>query len=314
METVLHGREHVDHSAPRKKVQSKGDKDPSTVDLEAILHGGEHVDHSAPSKVVKHEGNQAPSTVDMEAILHGGEHVDHSAPRKETPPQNGQTPSTADMDLVLHGGEHVHHGHGAKKVDKKASPPPMVEDIESLLHGSQDGQHIHTREKKKIQKKGIASGTLDPHALIHGEHKIATGAIDADEEKDYEDWKKQDKPDDDAYSVLGFSFPFISDSILNEIDMLKRRYIPKFWSDLDEEVGEDIQPLEEGRFDDVTSDVTGQSTGGASDEVHTGDDMRHELENIGNTDKKVSQHLARETTNSDANKRPRRKPRSKHEI
>ena len=303
VEAILHGGEHVDHSAPRKVVEIESNEEPSTVDMDALLHGGEHVDHSAPRKKEEVQGDQDPSTVDAEMLLHGGEHVDHSAPRKEKESQSGEAPSTIDMDMVLHGGEHVDHSQEAKKDVKKDSPPPIV-DMEGMLHGSENGHNIHAKKNKRVGRKGALAGTVDPHALIHGEHKISTGAMDSEELKDYEDWRKtkdvQDATDDDAYSVMGFSFPFISDSILSEIDMLKRRYLPKFWgkSDDDEEIGEEILPLDDGRFDDVTSGVSVDLTI---------QDMRHELENIGNTETKTSQHLEREESSDSTSRKGKRK-------
>ena len=37
------------------------------------------------------------------------------------------------------------------------------------------------------------------------------------------------KADEDA-SFLGFSFPFISDSIMDEIELLKKKWLPKYWT------------------------------------------------------------------------------------
>ena len=53
------------------------------------------------------------------------------------------------------------------------------------------------------------------------------------------------KADEDA-SFLGFSFPFISDSIMDEIELLKKKWLPKYWTsqndiELKEEKGSKIK-------------------------------------------------------------------------
>ena len=48
------------------------------------------------------------------------------------------------------------------------------------------------------------------------------------------------KADDDT-NFLGFSFPFISDSLLDEIELLKKKWLPKYWTsenDLEEKIEE----------------------------------------------------------------------------
>ena len=44
------------------------------------------------------------------------------------------------------------------------------------------------------------------------------------------------KADDDS-NFLGFSFPFISDSVMNEIELLKKKWLPKYWTS----EGEDME-------------------------------------------------------------------------
>lgn len=111
--------------------------------------------------------------------------------------------------------------------ESKASDP------DSLLHGSDhshDPNH-HAQEKKQTEKKNFVPFVQDPHEMIHN---AEIGRVPKVEQKDYEEWKKKEKEKEEKEEDKGllqrFSLGFISDSFLTDLEALKRRYLPKYWT------------------------------------------------------------------------------------
>lgn len=138
------------------------------------------------------------------------------------------------------GGDHTaEHQHDKEKLREKLGSRFSAPDVELAIHGKGNHDHIHSDENKpKIDEnhKGVPS-VSDPHETIHGHlnEPMKLGEARDDENEDYASWLKTSKEtkNEESGGLLGFSFPFISDSLFDEIEILKRRYLPRFWGGSD---------------------------------------------------------------------------------
>ncbi|KAK2153059.1 hypothetical protein LSH36_309g01031 [Paralvinella palmiformis] len=272
---ALHGGERVDHNTPKKSVGKNDETPPTITDPESILHGDEAVKHGGIINQTEGSGKQSASGTgtneglenqgdpenrtdsrgdnelgveDLEAVLHGGEHVHHGSSTSQQIAGDGQVANTASTD----GGLDSQSGSKAELIKPGPSENNEAEKSEHHERHTEQGRSHHTlhdvRERHPQRHHRQHAGTLDPHGLIHGEHKIDAGGPSKEELADYNRWKKSreeidvrdDHRDDDEEdedgdgAAFGFSLPYISDTIMNEIELLKQRYLPRFWSDEDE--------------------------------------------------------------------------------
>ena len=82
--------------------------------------------------------------------------------------------------------------------------------------------------------------------------------------------RKLKKEENKKKDTGGWTFPFITDSILNELDVMKRRYLKKFWGTTDEDVAykeKDLR-LEKGEQHDIADDIAVIGDTGPIDHSH----------------------------------------------
>ena len=134
------------------------------------------------------------------------------------------------------------HAHDRQRLLEKSGRKFASPDPEAAMHGGNDDpDHVHSADNKApiLDKHKGTPSISDPHEVLHGhmDAQIKLKPAEDEDSKDYQEWLKASKNADSAKDnkggFLGFSFPFISDSLLDEIEILKRRYLPKFWGGSD---------------------------------------------------------------------------------
>ncbi|CAD5111498.1 DgyrCDS805 [Dimorphilus gyrociliatus] len=166
-------------------------------------------------------------------------------------------------------------GNKVRKVQNAKKHVSKTFDPDSLLHGSGHDHHSdeHNTKMKKNTAVKFISSVQDPHHIIHNEE---VGKVPEIDKKDYEEWKTKEKAkekEEEKGILQRFSLGFISDSFLSDIEALKRRYLPKYWTQ-----------------DTVTKDKReNKETGKTNDKV---DHMQEDMMLVGGTHqlKKQSTH------------------------
>ena len=192
-------------------------------------------------------------------MMHGdaeqGASHKHEDERKSKPVENKeQEGPCVGMDcmhgVLMHGdsegGKDHDEEHKKLTVNKHEGKKFGTHDPEAMLHGG-DGDHVHDHEvelseAEKERNKGIPS-IESPDGMLHGDmnEMLTLGEAPHHEKKEFDEWnKKPKKSANDAKKekalLGGFSFPFISDTFINELDLMKRRWLAKFWGSEEDEV------------------------------------------------------------------------------
>lgn len=246
MEATLHGGlKHV-HSPettgdPLQPVEHDG---VIGVDPEEILHGAKDSHshgESNPGERQISQGNFDLGT-DMEALLHGGDEHVHSSERK---PEEGsdaipEVPiGASDPEAFLHDGDGHVHAHGG--ATERNDPDPRqygAADPEQVLHGS-DEQHVHTVRQAMDGSRPL-SGTKDPDVVGVDVNPmdVRVGTLRPEDTEDYRKWKtekeKQTQDPSQASSWLS-GFSYIKDSLLRDLEVVRKRYLTSFFGDAEEE-------------------------------------------------------------------------------
>ena len=228
-----------------------------------LMHGDqeEGVDHMHQKVGPEQQPQQAGPGEGMDflhgVLMHGDDrpgkpHHDHEETHEESPAAELKGPCVGmdclhgvlmhgDMDAGKDHGEE--HAHDKRKLMGKLGRKSDAPSPEAVLHGDDD--HVHSHDNKPVisdKHKGVPS-VSDPHGAIHGDlnEQIKLGESTDKDNEDYLAWLKQNKektndnkPEEETGGILGFTFPFISDSLLDDIELLKRRYLPKFWGSNEE--------------------------------------------------------------------------------
>ena len=221
-------------------------------DPDQLLHSEGHGDDSTGDAEQGQEGNQdgAPGMFDPDKFLHP-DGSDHSEKQEEVKEEESRPkPLVFDPDKLIHDDGDTHDEMKMEqKQDDGARAVYGTYDLESALHG-EDAKEIHNDKQddsKQDDKKREMSGTFNPDILLHGgdEHahdpkkdaeKVELGKIaDQHEHDDFKRWmaekiKKGEAKEKEGGGV-GFSRPFISDTVLDDIDQMKQRYVLEDWED-----------------------------------------------------------------------------------
>lgn len=160
-----------------------------------------------------------------------------------------------------------------------------------MLHGDgADAAHEHDKLPEVNPKhRGIPS-VEDIHAALHGDFNkqmetVTLGKAPPEDADDFQQWssKKDEQKDgkDQKDAGWGFSFPFISDSILNELEIMKRRYLSRFWATEEDDVAykeKDLR-LEKSEPHDILEDLAGVGDTGPDSHPHdhSNDKSRRDL-------------------------------------
>lgn len=218
---------------------------------EMLMHGGEGTEGEGGGvrrmeqheSIGQHEQPAASFAVNPDAALHDADHGAHDS-------QSGQghahasessqgTPGTYDPDRLLHENEGEHEGHESVGTTKGQNIPGTYDPDQLLHNGENHHAHVH-RETDTESTLGTNQGTpgiYDPDRMLHGgdeehgdgghEHHMhggssGKGVVGVEPPINI--------PETESRSFLGYSFDYVSDTILDNVDLLKLRYLKRFWS------------------------------------------------------------------------------------
>ncbi|CAH1798606.1 unnamed protein product [Owenia fusiformis] len=183
-------------------------------------------------------------------------------------------------DVMMHGedeaGKHHNNDNDAEDTMSDTDPqqkgPCIGMDCMHgvLMHNDEEQGNDHQNDDEEIQKDADDDGkypsVADPHEMIHGTHDI--------DNQDYLKWKQENDKKTELETlkelekdIQGYSYPFVSDTVLSDVELMKKRYFAKQGEEEDGEIVEMSQELDKE----------------AGLPIH-GMDMRHDLENIGSSD------------------------------
>ncbi|XP_061194072.1 uncharacterized protein LOC133202297 [Saccostrea echinata] len=270
-------------------------------DAEAALHGvmmhgddqqGQNHDkeHKHPKSSTGTEGHKA-APLDAEHLMHGvlmhgdsnveNHHVHANPNEKRVKEIPGPVDLEQKMHKLMHKDGDVHHDEQNEDSKKTVPGPRDQEDvIHKLMHNGENLMHEILGENKpfKFNIAEIMKLGIDPDIL----KSVGLDRIKKDDEADYKEWRKEQNKDD----TLGETIAYISDSIVPDIELMKRRYM-----NLGEEVEREIQQFADNRNIEISPEELLDNLhleDGAGD--HLGEDIPHDLELIGSTEPINARH------------------------
>ncbi len=269
-------------------VMMHGDKD----------QGVEHM-HQDKDKIGPDEKKKAGPCEGMDCLhgvmMHGDAeqgHVHKGEDEKEQKPEENKEQEGPCVGMgclhgvMMHGDSETGKEHTKEHADlmknKHEGKKSGTLDLEVLMHGGK-GNGIHSHEvelsaKEKERNKGVAS-VESPDGMLHGNmnEMITIGEAPHHEKEEYSEWKKkrsaEEKEDGGLFS--GFSFPFITDTLINELDLMKRRYLSRFWGNEEDEIAYADRD-NSARKANVADTV--------DDNSRMVEDMRNDMDVVGNTE------------------------------
>ena len=313
MHELMHGKEGV-----KKHTWDKDGKEgvPGPPDEKQLMHGllmhgdvahGDH-EYTEDSEVV----NTAPvGPMDAAEQMHGvllhgdkeqGHHHEHKADEQEENSEVTNTEPIGPMDaaeqmhgILMHGDQEQGHHHEHKGDDNSDdSGGPVGPDHDSLhgvlMHGDSEPGHDHTEDHENAVNEvvndlsKILELELDEDLLRIADIR----SLLAKDQAEYNNWKTEN-PEHENEPVMGSTYASVSDSIISDIEMMKKRYLSK--------LTEDLNTLERDDIDvDVKNDeipFTAEDANAVLDhgsEAGEHEDMRHDVELVGSTDPINSRH------------------------
>lgn len=281
-----------------RTTEQLGPQDAETALHGVMMHGDDQPGHKhdREDKVGKTStGNvgQKAAPLDAEQLMHGVlMHGDSSVENHhvhENPNENRETKAPGPLDLnqkmhkLMHKDGDTHH---EETLDKKPTTIPGPNDqadiIHQLMHNGENFIHNLLEENKpfrfniaEIMKLGI-----DPDIL----KSVGLDKIRKEDEAEYRNWQKEQSVD----SPPGETIAYISDSIVSDIELMKRRYM-----NLGEEAEREIQQFANARNIEISPEELLSNLNldnEAGDHVDEG--VQHDLELIGSTDPINARHKA----------------------
>ena len=263
---LMHGDDQPGHThdGEDKQLRSAKVKDgqkAAPMDAEQLMHGVlMHGDSSVENHHVHdnpnlNKGNTGvPGPVDLEQKMHKMMHKDGDLDHTDTRDgqKSGTVPGPNDQEDIIH--QLMHNG-------------------EQFIHNILENNQPFKFNVAEIMKLGI-----DPDIL----RSVGLDKIRKEDEEDYESWQKKQNTD----TLQGETNILISDSIIPDIELMKRRYM-----NLGSETEQEIQQYADSRNIEIIPEellANLDLNNGAGD--HMDDDIEHDLELIGSTDPINARH------------------------
>ncbi|KAK3095035.1 hypothetical protein FSP39_009432 [Pinctada imbricata] len=298
-DALMHGDGDGHHDdkemLPQKPAEKFGPDDADTMLHGVLMHGDGEAghDHGREDAKLKETGVRGKAEpLDAEGMMHGmlmhgdADSKPHDHHGDESKEENSGAKGPADINDMMHkfmhkDGDTEHHEHAAAddKTHENSGPTDQEALMHGLMHGEEGTDHKHEEKKKpfkfdvdEILKLGL------PDELLK---KIGLDKLKKKDEEDYKKWQKESKDDDNSW---GSTFAYISDSILQDIEIMKRRYLAR-----DEKTEKEINDYVNSKNGDFSAkDVEGNLDLEGQD--HDGDDTTHDLELIGSTEPINARH------------------------
>ena len=204
------------------------------------------------------------STVDSpDFVLHGQKEA-HYEEQNLKIAEGMDSNNNLNPEDVLHSHENNVHLDTDSVTENKDIKDTAV-DLEDALHGG--NKHLHnsknTESGEEVLKSRKGPPTVhDPDMFLHGSHGRSDTRVRFHRTKPKSVWDL----------LTGWSLPFISDTVISNVDLLKKRYTPGMGKK-----EKDVISTSKSKDEDVNTDK--EEASGKGDEF----DMMHDLGDIGNT-------------------------------
>ena len=318
---LIHGdathTEHHTEDAEAINTEPAGPEDASEYLHGVLMHGDaepgkHHEHHTVDTKDTNTEpaGPQHAEEYMHGVIMHGddkpGQHHEHPVDddadsddnrENEDVPKDTDSKPAGPQDaeeymhgVLMHGDSepgHHHDFHGHRADDKADNtenfkgpdtPESLFHGI--LMHGDSEIGHDHSEEHTENAKKEVFRDITKILEMELGEDLLKNIDIEKllhRDESEYNDYLKT-RHEDEATSTS--TYAKVSDGLLRDIERMKNKYLSK--------LEEDIEVVEKDDSDFTIEDTIAVLDAGV--ETHGHDDMRHDLELIGNTDPINARH------------------------
>ncbi|KAL5005324.1 hypothetical protein ScPMuIL_018780 [Solemya velum] len=304
---LMHGDTEIGHNHKHEdeKLQESDNTapvNPKTADVEfhgVLMHGDERggIDHADEDEELRKEDKTAPdSPKNAEEEFHGvlmhgdkkpGEdhtHEDATAHAQDMTEKGEAGPR--DAESLMHGGKtHVHDEKDEpKEIEMHAPDGPDPNDLHGILmHGDSEVGHDHTLEDILNQEPAAKFDIEEIKKLGLDKDLLKNLNIDEllkEDKKNFKEWQ-------DHQAEEGWSAATVSDSILDNIRLLRDRYIYKTETDDNDDSDEKNENAKDDRllFDAGRDSYDkNQEYIDYSSEPHEHEDSDHDLELAGNTD------------------------------
>ena len=315
---AMHEMMHGDEGAKKHEWEQDnvaGVKSPP--DAEQLMHGmlmhgdathGEHHDTGEPEVA----NTQPAGPQDAEGYMHGvlmhgdnqaGVHHEHhdtaDAEVANTKPVGPQDAEQYMHGVLMHGDNQPghHHGHHAEEEAAPAESPDAASNLHGILtDNNRVAGHDHSGEHDVGEAFSDIAKIL---SMELGEDLLKIidikNILDRDQ-AEYDEYLKAQHQDE---SLMGSTYASVPDTILSDIDLLKRRYIDKLEEDgevYDKAVQDDDTPF---TAEDAAANID------ATSDPHEHEDARHNLELVGSTDPINFRHrVYKELKEAQAKKHP----------
>ncbi|XP_064615227.1 sodium/potassium/calcium exchanger 1-like [Liolophura sinensis] len=195
--------------------------------------------------------------------------------------------------LLMHGEEDGVTDHADSEYEeshpKNVKAGPDTDSLHGvLMHGDEEHGVNHEDDHKRLseeeeEEESVGEYGIDPESILHPEgyedmdHKdIDLNKINSEDKDDFNEWQKEGKKSsdeefEDLKSDWRETLGYITDGILSDIDLMKRRYLARFYTQEEEEEQEGEEPTAAEKLE--------------AEWLNNADsnDMRHELNLIGDT-------------------------------
>ncbi|XP_056005368.1 uncharacterized protein LOC125658292 [Ostrea edulis] len=300
--SMMHNGEDPEHAHKTAvtKPQTTGKLGPQDADNAfhgVMMHGDDQLGHKHAKE---HQNSQTSTTregqkakpMDAEQLMHGilmhgdakveNHHV-HDNPNENQP---NETPGPVDLEEKMHmlmhkdGEVHLHHKKEDKKPAERTGPHDQEDLIHQLMHNGENLIHNILDQNKPFKFNIVEIMKLEIDADIL--KSVGLDKMKKEDEADYQNWQKKQNTDD----IQGETMAYISDSVVPDVELMKRRYM-----NLGEEDEQESQQNADSRNKEISPEEVLANLDlehGAAD--HVGDDIQHDLELIGNTAPINSRH------------------------
>ena len=296
---LMHGGGEAHHDGdkealPRKPAEKFGPEDAETMLHGVLMHGDSEQGHDhrredTNSKAGAKIGKAGP--LDAEQMMHGvlmhgdsDSHHDHTSSEKQTTESAGPVDLNDMMHSLMHADGSTEHQHVEADDKSKGKPGPMDQEnlMHNLMHGEEGTEHKHEKENKPFKFNIDEILKLDiPEDILKS---VGLDKVKKMDENEYQEWKT--KQNDENKDFWGETMAFISDTILRDIDLMKKRYLARD-EKLEKEI-DDYAAKKDGDFSakDIVENLNLEG------QDHDGDDLRHDLELVGSTEPINARHKA----------------------
>ncbi|XP_052784421.1 uncharacterized protein LOC128220184 [Mya arenaria] len=320
---LMHGDmeagKHHDENENKQILPEDGHK-AGVQDLHDVIHNGMHGEEPvdkhewSDKETIKEQTENGPEKLEklMHGILmHGASDFKHSEEETdETEIQTGDDTIVMPVNgekimhgLLMHGDINAQHDHEHDNSEESSDSLDVGPDTKALhgilMHGDANIGEDHSEEDSNTVHDVFRDISLIPQLGLD-EDLLRIIGLEKLLEKDREEYAEWilNNPQFQDESMMGSTYLTVSDTMLNDMELMKKRYLEKTNTNIDE-----VDSFKDIPF---TSDDANAVLSEGQDRSADGEDARHDLELLGSTEPLNARHKVkmellrgRESLNSD---------------